>query len=67
MVAEFGLAVVGGRAEVVDRNVVGGDYGSEVEELIEVALTREGYHDNGYSMVYRFHFMYKMIVYFDLL
>jgi len=35
---ELGLAAVGGGADEVDRDVVGGDKAGEVEELVEVAL-----------------------------
>lgn len=38
--AKLGLAVVGGGGDVVDRYVVGGDEAGEVEELVEMALSR---------------------------
>lgn len=40
MDAKLGLAVVGGRGDIVDRYVVGGDEAGEVEELVEMALSR---------------------------
>lgn len=42
--AELGLADVGGGADVVDGDVVGGDEAGEVEELVEVALRRQRHH-----------------------
>lgn len=41
-----GLAVVDGSADVVDRNIVGGDEAAEMEELVEMALCRERDHDD---------------------
>lgn len=42
---ELGLAVVGGGAHEVDGEAAGGKEAREVEELVEVALCREGdYH-----------------------
>lgn len=42
--AESSLANVGGEADVVDGDVVGGDEAGEVEELVEMALCRKRYH-----------------------
>lgn len=44
--AEAGLAVVGGGADEVDGDVVGGDEAGEVEELVEMALGDKGHHNN---------------------
>lgn len=44
--ARLGLAAVGGGADVVDRDVVGGDETGEVEELVEMALCWKWYHNN---------------------
>ncbi|KAI6696811.1 hypothetical protein NL676_016930 [Syzygium grande] len=44
--AELGLVVVGGGADVVDGDAVGGDEVGELEELVEVALRRKRHHDH---------------------
>ena len=42
---ELGVVDVGGRAGVVDGDVVGGDEAGEVEELVEMALAWKRHHD----------------------
>lgn len=51
MDAELGLAVVGGGADVMDGDVAGGDEAGEVEELVEMPLCRQGYHDGHHLAV----------------
>lgn len=41
---ELRLAVVGGRGNVVDGDVVGGDEAGELEELVEMALCWKWHH-----------------------
>ena len=40
------LAVVGGRADVVDGYIMGGNEAGEVEELVEMSLQPAWHHDN---------------------
>lgn len=46
MEADLGLVVVGGGADVVDGDAVGGDEVGELKELVEVDLCRERHHDH---------------------
>ena len=51
LVTAAGLADVSGCADVVDRDVVGGDEPGEVEELAQVALGEKWYHHYGYLTI----------------
>lgn len=51
MDSNLSLAVVGGRASEVDRDVVEGDEAGEVEELVEVALRGQWHHDHLHLVV----------------
>lgn len=46
-----GLAVVCRSTNIVDGDVVGGDKAGEVEELVDMALSRQGHHDNHHFMI----------------
>lgn len=50
MDTDLGLAVVSGGADKVDRYASGGDVAGELEELVEVALRREGHNDHHHSL-----------------
>lgn len=50
---EAGLAAVGGGADEVNGDVVGGDEAGEVEQLVEMALSNKGYHHH-HNLRYHF-------------
>ncbi|KAI7998293.1 hypothetical protein LOK49_LG10G02857 [Camellia lanceoleosa] len=50
--AEFSLVHVGGRANIVNRYVVGGNQAGELEDLVEVAIHGKRHHDyNHFSLL----------------